>query len=224
MIREIVMDTETTGLDPDSGHRLVELGAVELLNHLPSGQTFHSYINPERDMPEEAFRVHGLKADFLAGYPVFAEVVDAFLEFVGDSKVVIHNAGFDLKFINAELKRLDRDLWPAERAIDTLYLAQRRFPGSPASLDALCKRFGIDASARTKHGALLDSELLAEVYLHLLGGRQTHLGLALPGRREAGQGMVARTARPPRPHAASSAELEAHAAFLAELTDPLWQA
>ncbi len=224
MIREIVMDTETTGLDPDSGHRLVELGAVELLNHLPTGQTFHSYINPERDMPEEAFRVHGLKAEFLAGYPVFAEVVDPFLEFVGDSKVVIHNAGFDLKFINAELKRLGRDLWPAERAIDTLYLAQRRFPGSPNSLDALCKRFAVDASARTKHGALLDSELLAEVYLHLLGGRQTDLGLALPGRREAGQIAVARTVRPPRPHAPSAAELEAHAAFLAQLTDPLWQA
>ena len=129
MIREIVLDTETTGLDPDSGHRVVEVGAVELVNHVPTGQTFHSYIHPERDMPEEAFRVHGLRAEFLAGYPVFAEVVDAFLEFVGDSKVVIHNAAFDLKFINAELRRLERDPWPAERAVDTLYLAQRRFPG-----------------------------------------------------------------------------------------------
>jgi DNA polymerase-3 subunit epsilon len=224
MIREIVLDTETTGLDPDLGHRVVEVGAVELVNHVPTGQTFHSYIHPERDMPEEAFRVHGLRAEFLAGYPVFAEVVDAFLEFVGDSKVVIHNAAFDLKFINAELRRLERDPWPAERAVDTLYLAQRRFPGSPNSLDALCKRFVVDASARTKHGALLDSELLAEVYLHLLGGRQTALGLGLPGRREAGQGSIPRPIRPPRPYAPSAAELEAHAAFIAGLRDPVWLA
>ncbi len=224
MIRQIVMDTETTGLDPDQGHRLVEIGALELLNHVPTGQTFHSYINPERDMPDEAFRVHGLSAEFLRGYPVFADVVEAFLEFVADSQVVIHNAAFDMRFVNAELRRLAREPWPHDRAIDTLFLAQRRFPASPNSLDALCKRFGVDASARTRHGALLDSELLAEVYLHLMGGRQADLGLAMPGRRDAGSVVVARIARPPRPHAPSAAELEAHAAFIAGLTDPLWRA
>src|SRR5690242_10106213 len=168
MLREVVLDTETTGLDPEQGHRVVELGAVELANHIPTGRTFHAYINPERDMPAEAFRVHGLAAEFLADHPVFAEVVDAFLEFLGDGKLVIHNAAFDVRFLNAELDRCGRPPIPSERAVDTLVLAQRRFPGAPNNLDALCKRFGVDNSNRKLHGALLDCELLADVYLHLL--------------------------------------------------------
>jgi DNA polymerase-3 subunit epsilon len=224
MIREIVMDTETTGLDPHQGHRLVELGAVELINHVPTGRTFHRYINPERDMPEEAQRIHGLSAEFLAGYLPFAHatVVDEFLDFIGDSPLVIHNAAFDVRFMNAEFARCDRPQLLPARAIDTLLIAQRRFPGAPNSLDALCRRFGVDNSARTKHGALLDSEILAEVYLHLLGGRQVSLGLVTPGTRTAETIAVARVYREPRVHAPSPAELEAHAAFVAKLKDPLW--
>lgn len=221
MQREIVLDTETTGLDPAQGHRVVELGAVELVNHLPTGRTFHAYLNPERDMPEEAFRVHGLSAEFLADHPVFAEVVDAFLEFLGDGKLVIHNAAFDVRFLNAELGRCARPLIPSERAVDTLLLAQRRFPGASNNLDALCKRFGVDNSNRKLHGALLDCELLADVYLHLLGGRQAGLDLGQPTRATA-VAAVTRTARPPRPHAPSPEELAAHAAFVAKLEDALW--
>ena len=222
-MREIVLDTETTGLDPDQGHRLVEVAGVELVDHLPTGRTFHSYVNPERDVPEEAFRVHGLSAAFLREYPVFAEVVDPLLEFLADSRLVIHNAAFDLRFLNAEFGRLGREVLPSDRALDTLFLAQRRFPGAPNSLDALCRRFAVDNSARTKHGALLDCELLAEVYLHLIGGRQIGLGLVLPGQRE-GRNAAARPVRPPRPHAPSEAELAAHAAFVAKLEDPVWLA
>lgn len=222
MIREIVLDTETTGLDPNDGHRLVELGCVELVNHIRTGRDFHSYINPERDMPEDARRVHGLSGDFLKGFPVFAEVVDAFLEFIGDAPLLIHNAKFDVAFLNAELARCGRPVLAADRATCTLIMAQKRFPGAPASLDALCRRFGVDNSVRTKHGAIVDSELLAEVYLHLLGGRQVGLELAVPTRRGllAGTGPVA--PRPPRPHAPSEAELAAHAAFVAKLEDPVW--
>jgi DNA polymerase-3 subunit epsilon len=221
MLREIVLDTETTGLDPDSGHRIVEVAALELVNHLPTGRTFHSYVNPKRDMPEEAFRVHGLSAAFLADYPVFAEVIDPFLEFILDSPLVIHNAAFDVRFLDAELVRHGREALAQGRAVDTLQLAQRRFPGSPNNLDALCRRFGVDNSGRTLHGALLDCELLAEVYLHLIGGRQIGLGLDRPGSRGA-VGSTPRTVRPPRPHAPSAEELARHAAFVAKLENPVW--
>ena len=179
-MREIVLDTETTGLDPfdTPAHRIVEIGAVELENHMPTGRTYHQYINPERSVPEDAFAVHGLGDAFLADKPVFAAIADAFLDFVADAKLVIHNAAFDMKFLNAELGWVNRPPIPWERAIDTLDMARRRFPGSPASLDALCRRFGIDNSSRTLHGALLDSEILAEVYLELIGGRQPGLVLA----------------------------------------------
>ena len=221
MLREIVLDTETTGLDPDQGHRLVEIGAVELIDHLPSGRTFHTYLDPERDVPEEAYRIHGLSAEFLRGWPVFAGVVDPLLEFLADSRLVIHNAAFDLRFLNAELRQHGREPLALGRAIDTLLLAQRRFPGTSVSLDALCRRFAVDNSARTKHGALLDCELLAEVYLHLIGGRQIGLGLSLPGEAGAGAG-AARPFRPPRPHAPSAEELAAHAALVAGLKDAVW--
>lgn len=176
-MREIVMDTETTGFEPSEGHRIVEIGAVELLNHMPTGNVYHQYINPQRDVPNEAFAVHGLSTEFLRDFPVFADVAEAFLSFIGDSKLVIHNASFDMKFLNAELTWCQKKNLPDAQAIDTLMIARRKFPGSPASLDALCRRFGIDNSVREKHGALLDSELLAEVYLELIGGRQPDLVL-----------------------------------------------
>jgi DNA polymerase III subunit epsilon len=223
MQREVVLDTETTGLDPDAGHRIVEVAGLELVNHLPTGRTFHSYVNPQRDVPEEAFRVHGLSAEFLREYPVFAEVVDPLLEFLQDSPLVIHNAAFDVRFLNAELTRHGREPFAPDRAVDSLLLAQRRFPGAPNSLDALCRRFAVDNAARTLHGALLDCELLAEVYLHLIGGRQTMLGLDRPGAGAPGRG-AARVPRPARPHAPSAEELAAHAAFLAQIDDPIWLA
>lgn len=221
-VREVVLDTETTGLDPRAGHRLVEIGCVELRNHVPTGRHFHVYLNPQRDMPEEAFRVHGLSAEFLAQHRTFAEEVDAFLEFIGDAPLVIHNAGFDMNFINAELVALGRQPLPMTRAIDTVQLARRRFPGAAASLDALCSRFGIDNSARTKHGALLDAELLAEVYLELLGGRQA--GLVLQVEEEVALERAAASApRPPRPHAPSEEERAAHLAFLqAKIPNAIW--
>ncbi|MFV0473391.1 MAG: DNA polymerase III subunit epsilon [Pikeienuella sp.] len=178
-MREIVMDTETTGLDPAEGHRIVEIGGIELLNHMPTGRIYHQYINPERDMPAEAFAVHGLSEERLAKEPVFKKIAADFVKFVGDAKLVIHNASFDMKFINAELRWVGLDPISTDRAIDTLAMARKRFPGSPAGLDALCRRFGVDNSAREKHGALLDSELLAEVYLELIGGRQPDLGVSL---------------------------------------------
>ena len=220
-MREIVLDTETTGLDSGSGHRLVEIGCLELVNHVPTGRTFQSYLNPERDMPEDAFKVHGLSAEFLARQPVFAAVVDDFLEFIGELPLVIHNADFDLGFLNAELARLGRPALPEERAIDTVALARRKFPGSPANLDALCRRFNIDNSARDLHGALLDARLLAEVYLELVGGRQPGLGLAADG--AAAAAAVARRAREPRPHAPSAEELAAHAHFIDGLEEPIWR-
>ncbi len=177
-IREIVLDTETTGLDPFTGDRLVEVGCVELLNSIPSGQTFHRYIDPERDMPAEAFRVHGLSREFLTGKPKFAEIASDFLDFIGDAKLVIHNAEFDMKFLNAELKLINFPVLGFDRVVDTLSIARRKHPGAPNSLDALCARYGIDNSRRTKHGALLDAEILAEVYLELSGGRQTVFELA----------------------------------------------
>ncbi len=183
-MREIVLDTETTGLDPLSGDRVVEIGGVELLNHLPTGKVYHQYINPERDMPQGAFDVHGLSAEFLSDKPVFQNVAQAFLEFVGSSKLVIHNASFDMKFLNAELDWANLPKIPMTQAIDTLDMARRRYPGAQNSLDALCRRFGIDNSKREKHGALLDSEILAEVYLELVGGRQPDLTLSIVGGRD----------------------------------------
>ncbi|WP_114286896.1 DNA polymerase III subunit epsilon [Candidatus Halocynthiibacter alkanivorans] len=180
-MREIVLDTETTGFEPEDGDRIVEIGAVELLNHMPTGETFHVYIDPQRPMPKDAFEVHGLGDDFLRGKPKFTEVAQGFLDFVGDSTMVIHNAAFDMKFLNAELRWSGLPQLPMKQALDTLAIARKRFPGSPASLDALCRRFGIDNSSRTLHGALLDSEILAEVYLELIGGRQPDFGLSSGG-------------------------------------------
>jgi DNA polymerase-3 subunit epsilon len=177
-MREIVLDTETTGFEPETGDRIVEIGALELLGHIPTGRSFHVYINPERPMPEAAFAVHGLGDEFLRDKPVFAQVAQDFVEFIGDARLVIHNAAFDMKFLNHELGRLGYPVMPMDRAVDTVLMARRKFPGSPASLDALCRRFGIDNSGRTLHGALLDSQLLAEVYLELIGGRQPDFGLS----------------------------------------------
>lgn len=221
-MREIVLDTETTGLDPTDGHRIVEIACYELVNHIPTGATFQCYLNPEREMTEEAFAIHGLSTAFLADKPRFAEVADQLLAFLADAPLVIHNAEFDIRFLNAELARLGRPTLPPERAVDTLSLARRKFPGAQASLDALCRRFAIDASARTLHGALVDCDLLAKVYLELIGGRQPTLGLAAERASAAGGLMAERPFRAPRPHAPSAEELAAHQAMLAGLKDPLW--
>ena len=223
-MREVVLDTETTGLEPGQGHRIVEVGAVELVNHIPSGRRFQRYLDPERDMPEGAERVHGLTRDFLARHRRFAEEADAILAFVGEAKLVMHNAPFDLGFLNAELERIGKPPIPAERTVDTLTIARRKFPGAPASLDALCKRFGIDRSMREKHGALLDAELLTEVYLELTGGRQPGLELqrAAPMPDAALTPRADRAARTPRPHEPTAEEAAAHAAFVATLKDPIW--
>jgi len=222
-MREIVLDTETTGLDPISGHRVVEIGCIELLNHVATGREFHSYLNPERDMPAEAEAVHGLSVTFLADKPLFASVAQDMLEFIGDAPIVAHNAGFDMGFINSELKRAGHKALSVERAIDTVILARRKFPGAQASLDALCRRFQIDTSQRGKHGALLDAKLLAQVYLELVGGREP--GLALAASVETTETRVvagARETRAARPHMASAEELAAHAAFIGRLKDPIW--
>lgn len=211
-MREVVLDTETTGLDAHSGDRVVEIGCVELINHIPTGETFHTYLNPERSMPEGAFRIHGLSDEFLADKPLFASIARTFVDFIGEAPLVIHNAEFDVKFLNAELARLDIAPIPMSRTIDTVKMARQRFPGAQANLDALCRRFGIDNSKRDKHGALLDAELLAAVYLELLGGRQA--GLMLGVEVSVTTLEIRRVARPPRPHAASEAELAAHRAFL----------
>ena len=194
-MREVVLDTETTGLDPLSGHRIVEIGCIELVNHLATGESYHQYINPERDMPIEAFNVHGLSEQFLSDYPVFADIADAFVDFVGDAPLIIHNATFDMGFINAELARLKRPSIPLAQAVDTVPMARKRFPGAGASLDALCKRFQIDISHRELHGALKDAQLLAEVYLELIGGRQPDLELAAEAQVDAV--TVERVVRPP---------------------------
>ncbi len=224
-MREIVLDTETTGFEPSEGHRIVEIACLELVNQIPTGRNFQVYLNPERDMPEAAFSIHGLTEQFLGGQPKFAEIVDKLLEFIGDAPLVIHNAEFDMKFLNAELGLLKREALSLERAIDTVRLARQRFPGVPASLDALCKRFGIDNTQRALHGALLDAQLLAEVYLQLLGGPQTGLSLhndAAEDAARAALAIAARVVRPARPHAATPEELAAHAAFIATLKDPVW--
>ena len=222
-MREVVLDTETTGFEPETGDRIVEIGAVELVNHVATGRTYHQYVNPERSMPPGAFEVHGLGDDFLREYPVFAAIGGAFLRFIGDAPLVIHNAAFDMKFLNAELGWMGLDPLPMARAVDTLAMARAKFPGAPASLDALCRRFGVDNAARTKHGALLDSEILAEVYLELVGGRQPGLVLAGPGRR-GGDGEAAGPWRPrprpePLPERVTEAERAAHEAFVARMGD-----
>jgi DNA polymerase-3 subunit epsilon len=219
-MREIVLDTETTGLDPNQGHRLVELGCIELLNRISTGATFHRYLNPEREVPAEAFAIHGLATEFLKDKPLFAEIVDDFLEFIGDAPLVIHNASFDHGFLIAELKRIERPPIARERLVDTLFLARRKHSVGPYNLDALCVRYGIDNSRRTKHGALLDAEILAEVYLELIGARQAQLGLAESGVRRSGggNGAVARAERAmalaPR---ISDADRQAHRDFVTSL-------
>ena len=236
MMREIVLDTETTGFEPADGDRIVEIGAVELMGHVPTGRTYHVYINPQRSMPAEAFEVHGIGPDLLEppqepkpgqqtlrDKPVFAEIAQSFVDFVGDAKLVIHNAAFDMKFLNAELGWLNMPLLPMNQAIDTLAIARRKFPGSPASLDALCRRFGIDNSSRTLHGALLDSEILADVYLELIGGRQPDFGLATAA-STGGVGPTGDNWRPmPRPEPLmpriTKEEAAAHAAFVEGLGD-----
>lgn len=224
-MREIVLDTETTGLDPYQGHRLVEVGCIELINRIPSGQVFHRYLNPERDMPAEAFSVHGLSADFLKDKPPFAEIAEEFLGFVGDARLVIHNAAFDIGFLNAELERAGRKALSRERLVDTLLLARRKFPGSSNRLDDLCTRYGIDNSRRTKHGALLDAELLAEVYLELVEARQAQLGLAVATGVIAGPAAVSVRPRPTAlTRAISAIERAAHRAFVATLgANAIWR-
>ena len=218
-MREIVFDTETTGLDPYQGDRLVEIGCVELMNGFPTGQTFHAYINPQRDVPDAAFQVHGLSADFLKDKPVFSDICEEFLNFVADAPLVAHNAMFDLGFINAELERCKKVLLQRDRLVDTLMLARRRYPGAPASLDQLCARFAIDASRRTKHGALLDAELLAEVYVELTGKRQARLSLVEEPISMGQQGVITVVRVRPTPllPRITDAEREAHRAFVVTL-------
>lgn len=224
-MREIVIDTETTGLDPQDGHRIVEIACLELLHHVPTGRKFHCYLNPERDMPADALLVHGLTAEFLARQQAFAAVADELVAFIGGDRVVIHNAGFDLAFINAELARLDRPPLACP-FVDTLAVARQRFPGAPASLDALCRRFAIDLSGRDKHGAEIDCALLAEVYIELLGGRQPGLNFAATAMVDIAGELAApsRPPRAPRPHAPTLDELAAHQAMLAAIKTPLWRA
>ena len=242
-MREIVLDTETTGFDPEQGDRIVEIGAIELFNHMPTGRTFHEYINPQRGMPQDAFEVHGIGPDLLdvprppnpgevtlKDKPLFHQVAQSFVEFVADAKLVIHNAAFDMKFLNAELKWLNFPPLPWEQAVDTLAIARKKFPGSPASLDALCRRFSIDNSSRTLHGALLDSEILAEVYLELIGGRQPDFGLNVSSGTGGARDHSAETTwrAKPRPHALpprlSEKEAAAHEAFVEAMGDgAIWK-
>lgn len=231
MVREIVFDTETTGFDPETGDRLVEIGCIELENHMPTGKTFHVYINPERDVPAEVVAVHGLDNERLKDEPTFGEIVGDFVDFIGmDSKLIAHNAEFDMKFINAELKMFGFPSIDPRRVIDTLPMARKKFPGSPANLDALCRRFGIDNTARTLHGALLDSELLAEVYMELLGGRQR--GLKIEGdKRSAGKDDIQKASfkkdrpfREPRQFVVSNDETAAHQLMIDAIGDSaLWK-
>jgi DNA polymerase-3 subunit epsilon len=228
-MREIVFDTETTGLSPNDGHRLVEIGCVEIINRCETGRTFHKYINPQRSMPSEAEAVHGLSSIFLSDKPCFHEIVDDLIEFLGDAPLIAHNAGFDFTFLNWELENCGRDAIAMSRMVDTLAMARTRHPGAKHSLDALCTRYGVDRSQRIKHGALLDAELLTQVYVELCGGRQ--IGFILAQESSTGPTVeiteiavraTPRIARPPRPHAASEAELARHAAFIQKLVDPLW--
>lgn len=228
-MREIVLDTETTGFEPSDGDRIVEIGAVELWNHVPTGKTYHQYINPERSMPKEAFDVHGLGDEFLSDKPVFKDIAQAFVDFVEDSVMVIHNASFDMKFLNAELGWLNRPALPMSQALDTLAIARKKFPGSPASLDALCRRFGIDNSNRVLHGALLDSEILAEVYLELIGGRQPDFALANNTKQSSSNTQSQTWRARPRdkelPSRLTNEEAANHSAFIDSLGDgSLWKA
>lgn len=228
-MREIVFDTETTGLDPRTGDRMVEIGCIELVNLVPTGQTFHAYFNPERDMPSGAEQVHGLSAAFLSDKPLFRDSIDALLEFIGDSPLIAHNASFDFGFLNAELALCARDPVCMSRMIDTVTMAKKRHPGAKLSLDALCTRYGIDRSHRVKHGALLDAELLAQVYVELKGGRQIGLELAAEAAAAVSGVPELRSFAPtrserraPRPHTASAEELARHAAFVGTIKDALW--
>ena len=230
-IREIVLDTETTGLSPEEGHRIIEIGALELINHMPTGKKLHLYINPQRAIDEAAQAVHGLSSEFLADKPVFTDIMDEFLNFIGQDKMVIHNASFDMGFINAELVRAGQAKLPDDQAIDTLMMARRKFPGAQASLDALCRRFEIDNSHRDLHGALIDADLLAEVYIELIGGRQPDLGLSAQpassddsssGKNEAAFEIRQGPIREAREFKASPEELAQHDEFLKTISDPIW--
>lgn len=235
-MREIVFDTETTGLDPKTGDRMVEIGCVEMIDRVETGSTYHAYYNPERDMPAAAEGVHGLSISFLETKPKFADTVDDLLAFIGDAPLVAHNAGFDFGFLNAELERIGRAPVAMDRMIDTVAIARKKHPGAKLSLDALCSRYGVDRSHRVKHGALLDAELLAQVYVELTGGRQIGLELAadqgavVDHRHEVAQRnsetgiarQVSRRRREPRPHSASPVELERHAQFMADIPNPIW--
>lgn len=235
-MREIVLDTETTGISWRDGHRIVEIGALELTHHLPTGKRLHLYINPERDIDDGAVGIHGLTNAFLKDKPLFAEIVDEFFSFIGDAPLVIHNASFDMGFINAELEKIQYSPLPMERAIDTLAIARKKFPGAQANLDALCRRFEIDNSHRNLHGALVDADLLASVYVELLGGRQPGLSLEIENKSYTAASAIntkqdssvlqvipsKKTVRPIRPHAPSAKETTAHDVFLAKLKDPIW--
>lgn len=221
-MREIALDTETTGFDPATGDRVVEIGCVEMYNRIRTGTIWHCYLNPQREMPTAAFAVHGLSEKFLSDKPLFVSKADEFLEFIAESPLVIHNAQFDMKFLNAELVKANRPLIPFERAIDTVGIARRKFPGAPAKLDALCKRFNIDLTARVKHGALLDAELLADVYLELMGGRQEALRLAKEETTEDGEAHAIASIVSHRVFAPSAEELAAHEALVKKLKNPLW--
>lgn len=224
-MRHVILDTETTGFDPLQGHRIVEIGCVELVNHIATGRTYQCYLNPERDMPPEAQKVHGLTDAFLADKPLFSQVVEEFLDFIAEDPLVIHNATFDMAFLNAELKRIGFSELPKTRAIDTVLLARKAFPGAPASLDALCKRFKIDASNRQLHGALLDSRLLADVFVELSGGKQTGLDIqfgAKPRTEKATASAGKNTAREPREFPLTPEEAQAHSAAIAGIKDNLW--
>jgi DNA polymerase-3 subunit epsilon len=235
-MREIVLDTETTGISPRDGHRIIEIGALELMHHLPTGEKLHIYINPERDIDDGAVAVHGLTSAFLSDKPLFAEIVDEFLSFIGDAPLVIHNASFDMGFINAELDKIQHPPLPMDRAIDTLAMARKKFPGAQANLDALCRRFEIDNSHRDLHGALVDADLLASVYVELLGGRQPGLSLGAENKNDTAAVAIdaeqassmlqidrdKKPVRPIRPHAPTAEETAAHDAFLAKLKDPIW--
>ena len=227
-MREIVLDTETTGLDPADGHRIVEIGAVELINQLPTGRTYHQYINPRRPMPKEAFDVHGISDEQLRSQPVFVAIGQTFLDFLGDAQMVIHNAAFDMKFLNYELEAAGLPILPYARATDTLMIARQKFPGASNTLDALCRRFGVNNSMREKHGALLDSELLAEVYLELIGGRQPDFGLGTVTAAQSQDDATGSTWRPrprpePLPPRITPEESAAHAKMVAKLgTGTIW--
>jgi DNA polymerase-3 subunit epsilon len=222
-MREVCLDTETTGLDPADGHRVVEVACVELYNLLPTGRELHFYCNPERDMPEEAMAVHGLSVQFLSDKPLFSDQAESFAAFMDGATLIAHNAEFDVRFLQAELVRCGRPKL-GSKIVDTLQLARRKYPGSPASLDALCRRFGIDLSERLKHGALIDTRLLAKVYLELMGGQQPDLALVAEAIASGAAAAVTaiRAARPPRPHAASEAELAAHKAMVDGLKEAIW--